>query len=251
MISTIVRHTIHGLRESIRIMRAANLTQPSPEVLMYRGLRLELPRSMLTDPIRDAFTKNYYESAESDELGYLLQDGEVVLEIGAGIGFISTLCAKDSRVRKVFAVEANPELIPICRRTYQLNQVSVELFHEMLGTEDGTALFHLHRDFWASSATAWNGSQQVEVPKTSFQKRLDQISPSLLIVDIEGGEFDLFDGVQMPSVKKILMEIHQNVIGRAGVKKVFDTLSAQNFHYDQWHSSRGIVTFSKIDRDAA
>jgi len=37
-------------------------------------------------------------------------------------------------------------------------------------------------------------------------------------------------------------------IGRRGVKRVFDLLSAQDFHYDVWHSTRSIVTFSHVDR---
>jgi FkbM family methyltransferase len=229
--------------------RAAPALAPDVESLNYRGVRLELPAAVLTERIRHAFDENYYEAAEAGELGYLLQPGEIVLEIGAGIGFISTLCAKDSRVTAVYAVEANPELVPICRRTYELNGVSVTIYNEMLGPQDGTATFHLYRDFWASSGNAWDGSKRVQVAMTSFQKRLDEIAPTLLIVDIEGGELDLFDGIALPSVRKIMMEVHQNVIGRAGMKKVFDTLSLQNFHYDQWHSSKGIVTFSAIDRD--
>ncbi|WP_161140097.1 FkbM family methyltransferase [Propylenella binzhouense] len=219
------------------------------EELTYRGVRFEFPASVLTDRMRQAFSHNFYEVEESEELPYLLQDGEVVLELGAGVGFISTLCAKDPRVSKVFAIEANPALIPICRRTYELNDVSVTIFNEMVGPQSGHATFHVHKDFWASSTMPGEGATPVEIPVTSFQQRLDEIQPTMLIVDIEGGEVDLFDGVNLACVRKIMLEIHQYAIGRLGVKKLFDTLSAQNFHYEQWHSRRGIVTFSAVDRD--
>lgn len=220
------------------------------ETINYCGLTLELPSTFLTPTIRDAFARNYYEAEERNELASLLQEGEVVLEVGAGIGFISTLCAKDERVRAVYAVEANPGLIPICRRTHELNGVQVTVYNEVLAREDGIAEFHIHQDFWASSTTGWPGSVRTTVKQTSFQRRLDEIAPTLLIVDIEGGELTLFDDVRLPTVRKIMVEVHMPVIGRAGVKHLFDTLSAQGFHYDPHHSNRAIVTFSAIDRDS-
>lgn len=70
----------------------------------------------------------------------------------------------------------------------------------------------------------------------------------MLIIDIEGGEDGLFDDVDLTGVRKIMLEIHQPTIGRRGVKRLFDQLSAQNFHYDMWHSCHSIVTFSHVDR---
>ena len=75
------------------------------------------------------------------------------------------------------------------------------------------------------------------------------VSIDTVVKGIEGGEMDVFDHIKLTGVKKILMEIHQNVIGREGVKHVFDTLSAEGFHYDVWHSKQQIVLFSHIKRD--
>ncbi|MFZ1964050.1 MAG: hypothetical protein WAU78_11410 [Roseiarcus sp.] len=66
----------------------------------------------------------------------------------------------------------------------------------------------------------------------------------MLIVDIEGAEETIFDNIDLSGVNKIMMELHPKVIGRGGVKKVFDTLSAKDFIYDPWHSARTVVTFS-------
>ena len=52
----------------------------------------------------------------------------------------------------------------------------------------------------------------------------------------------------LTGIKKIMVELHQPTIQRRGVKKVFDLLSAQSFHYDVWHSSRSVVTFSHVER---
>jgi len=49
-------------------------------------------------------------------------------------------------------------------------------------------------------------------------------------------------------VKKVYMEIHQKVLGRRGVKRLFDAMSARMFHYDQNHSAGSVILFSHVDR---
>ncbi len=215
----------------------------------YLGLRLELPPEVATENIRNALSQGWYEALEAQQVPYLLQPGEIVLEVGAGIGLISTLCAKDRRTKEVHAVEANPQLIPVIKHTHKINKAKVKVYNEVLADADGMTSFYLHRDFWASSLTGWEGATRVDVAKTSFQSRIDAIKPTMLIVDIEGGETNLFDQVKMPSVEKILIELHQNVVGRKNIKHLFDVLGAKGFHYDQWHSNGPVVTFSAVDRD--
>jgi FkbM family methyltransferase len=214
----------------------------------YRGISIELPDAIATPPVHAALTGGYYETPEADELNALLEDGEVVLEIGAGIGLISTLAAKDPRTRSVAAVEANPALIPVLRRTHALNDVNVATYNEVLGPRDGTAELHLYPEFWSSTIIRPADGATVSVPATRLQTRLDEIRPTFIILDIEGAERDIFDGADLQGVRKIMMELHQDLIGRAGVRKIFETLAAKDFAYDQHHSSRAIVTFSSVSR---
>ncbi len=214
----------------------------------YRGVELELPRHVLTPAILKAFNGNYYEGAEADEVPYMLQKGERVLEIGSAIGFLSTVVAKTGMAASIVAVEANPDLVEISRRTFELNSANVEVHHELLGREDGEGELFLHQDFWASSTLPWDGARRVAVPRRNFQTRLREWRPTLILVDIEGGEERLFDDIDLAGVERIMLELHQETIGRRGMKHVFDMLSAQNFHYDQWHSAKSIVTFTSVTR---
>jgi FkbM family methyltransferase len=200
-----------------------------------------------SDNVVGSIRSGDYEAHEAAELDALIQPGEVILEIGAGCGFISTYCAKNSHTAAVFCVEANPRLIEVIRLTHRVNNVTATVYNEIPAREDGEADFFVHQDFWASGTHSFLGTP-IKVPATSFQRRLDEIQPSMLIVDIEGGEETLFEGVNLAGVKKIMLELHQPTIGRRGVKRVFDLLSAQEFHYDVWHSTRSIVTFSHVER---
>jgi len=217
-------------------------------IFSYRGVHLDLPANLLTPRIRDAFERGYYEAAEADEVPHILQPGERVLEIGSAIGFLATLVAKTGKASSIIAVEANPALVEISRRTFALNKVDVEVHHELLDHEEGEGELFVHPDFWSSSTRRWEGARRVCVPKKVFQQRLAEWRPTLILVDIEGGEETLFDGVDLTGVQRVMMEVHQENIGRIGMKRVFDAFSAQNFHYDQWHSSKGIVTFTSVLR---
>jgi FkbM family methyltransferase len=218
------------------------------ETFEVLGVKLEVPHSLLAAPIRKALLNGSYESAEGSILEGLIQEGDVILEIGAGLGLISTIAARSPKTSRVIAVEADPQLIPTIRRTHEINNVDVAVYNEMLGASEGTHDFFVSEHFWASSAKGDFGGTRIQIPIRSFQERLREWKPSFLIVDIEGGEVDIFEGIDMAGVQKVQLEVHQNIVGRQGMKKLFDTLSAQGFHYDQWHSSHNVVTFSHIDR---
>jgi FkbM family methyltransferase len=211
------------------------------------GVLIPVIPGIFSDAIANLVRLGSYESHEASLLDALIQSDEVILEIGAGCGFISTYCAKIPHVKGVFCVEANPNLIEAIKLTHRINAVTVTTFNEVLGKEDGQADFYLHSDFWASGTHSFLGTP-IRVKRTSFQSRLDQIRPTMMIVDIEGGEEALFESVNLTGVRKIMLELHQPTIGRSGVKKVFDLLSAQGFHYEVWHSYSSVVTFSHVDR---
>lgn len=212
-----------------------------------RGVLLPIVPGIFSDAICDSVRAGIYEAHEASMLDSLIQPGEVILEIGAGCGFISTYCALNRETRAVHCVEANPSLIDVIRLTHRINGVNVTVYQELLAKEDGEADFYVNRDFWASGTHSFLG-QPIKVKTVRFQNRLSMVRPTMLIVDIEGGEETLFEGVDLAGVKKIMLELHQPTIGRRGMKKVFDILSAQNFHYEVWHSSYGVVTFSHVDR---
>jgi FkbM family methyltransferase len=212
-----------------------------------RGVLLPIIDGIFSEQIAASVRAEEYEMYEAAELDSLIQPGEVILEIGAGCGFLSTYCAINPHTRRVACVEANPRMIEVIKLTHRANAVDIDVFHEILAAEDGETDFFVHQDFWASGTHDFLGTK-IRVRTTAFGRRLAEVRPSMLVVDIEGGEQALFRDVDLSGVKKILIELHQPTIGRRGIKEVFDCLSAQGFHYDTWHSNRNIVTFSHVDR---
>lgn len=233
-------------------MRLSKGQEHDRDTVSIQGIRLALDREVMSDHMIDVLRTGKYERAEVRQIARIVQPGERIVELGAGLGFIAIAAAKLNIAESIAVYEANPKLIPLISHNQQLNGVEFEVNNQVvLPTDDAMSVpFYVRKDFWASSLAPkpWGYDEQIEVPAISFQDMLDRHNPTMLIVDIEGGELALCQRVPLTGVKKIYIELHQNVIGRIGMKRVFDFFSSRDFHYDQHHSHGSVVLFSHVLR---
>lgn len=216
-------------------------------------IRIPLLKDIISPNLEKAIVNNTYESGEHKELQRIIQKGENILEIGAGIGYISALCRKNPKVNQITIFEANPQLIDFIKLVHKTNEIkNVTVKHGVLlnNCYDKYIDFYLRKDFWASSLSKekFGHNKVVKVPVYSFNKAINDVKPSMIICDIEGGELNLFKNSDLTGVKKIYLELHQKLLGRKGMIDIFKILSDRGFHYDQWHSHNGVVLFSHISR---
>jgi len=76
-----------------------------------------------------------------------------------------------------------------------------------------------------------------------------KIQPTLLVVDEEGAEPDLFDGAELPTVTRIVLESSDRLIGPDGTDRVIAQLQSIGFgirwglsspeHLVLWRQSSG------------
>jgi hypothetical protein len=62
---------------------------------------------------RGALRDGTYEADEANAAERCVREGFRVLELGAGIGYVTAICARRTAPENVLAVEANPALIPV------------------------------------------------------------------------------------------------------------------------------------------
>ena len=168
-------------------------------VVNHLGVRLELDPKVISDKMIENIRTGKYENAEAREINRIIQPGEVVVEIGAGIGFISTLIAKHDNTVRVVSYEANPKLIGHIVKTLENNtdktRKNWEIRNAILknGSEEESVDFYVHNDFWASSLLPIKDAASIEQVKVeNFNQMLRDIKPTMIVCDIEGGELDLF-----------------------------------------------------------
>ena len=226
---------------------------PEP-CLRVSGVIIPEDPSVITPLIRQAMLDGRFETEEASQIPAIVRPGDRVLEIGAGIGFISTLLARERRVARVIAVEANPNLLAYMTRLHGVNHVrKVRRVNAVLTNEPvATATFYLRRDFWMGSLTPGPNPYlgTVEVPAASLDTLLRDEAINLIVCDVEGAEDGLFDGADLTSVDRIYLETHDHVTGLSGIRRLFATMAEQGFVYDPRHSLGSVVFFQRLgDQD--
>jgi FkbM family methyltransferase len=184
-------------------------------------------------------------------LARTLEPGDRLVELGGGIGYTSTLAAKQGKAACIVTFEPNPGLMRAMRQTHALNEVKVTGANAVVMSRKDfpTVPFYVHEDFWVSSLSRPDDGRVkeiVDVPVLAFGDVLAEFEPTMLMIDIEGAELELLEHAELPSVRKILLELHVERTGEVGVKRIFDALSQRSFCYDPKNSAGAVVMFRRL-----
>lgn len=215
------------------------------------GVIIPFDPAIITPTIKHAIESGYFEAEEAEQLPDIVQPDDIVLDIGAGIGFISTLIAR--RAERVISVEANPDLLPFMKELHALNSVNnIKRLNVVLGDlETGFTTFYQRNDFWMGSLSEGPNPyvSAVDVPNRALNSLLKSEGVSLIVCDIEGAEAFIFDRADLTSVDRVYLELHDHITGLAGVASVFAALAAKGFAYDPRHSNGAIVLFRRVEQN--
>jgi FkbM family methyltransferase len=209
----------------------------SPKFIQINGIKLCLG-DHISETIKEVIYRGDYEGPELRIARAFLKNDDVVMEIGTGLGFLSTFCARQIGNNNVFTYEANPELKDRIQETYSINNVKPILENCLIGEHNGEHEFYLNRDFWTSSVVIQNeqDARRIKIPVKSFNQEVQRINPTFLIIDIEGGEYDLVQYANFHNVKKILIEIHHTVLGLEKANFVKMKLKESGFQINEKYS---------------
>jgi FkbM family methyltransferase len=218
--------------------------------LETHGVVIPPDPSVLTPTIRRAILEHRFETEEASQIPAIVRPGDRVLEIGAGIGFISTLLSRQRRVSRVIAVEANPHLLAYMARLHARNRVrKVRRVNAVLTNEPvESATFYLRADFWMGSLAAGPNPYigTVEVPTLNLDRLLRDEGIDLIVCDVEGAEAGLFEGADLSGVDRVYLETHDHVTGLSGIRRLFATMAGHGFVYDPRHSLGSVVLFQRL-----
>ncbi len=219
---------------------------PKADYSINFGVRLPLKFPAITPPILKDIFFGEYESKEAELVEKKIAADDVVMEVGAGIGFLSALCAKVIGSERVFAYEANPQLIGIIKHVHELNQVAPTVSNVLLGKGDGECTFWLEKDYWASSLI--QGSKDatpIRVRQIDLDHEIQRIQPSFMILDIEGGEYEFLRHARLDPIRKIVIEVHPHVLGYTRISEMLGRLFAAGFALDLGNMRKNVFYLFK------
>lgn len=204
-----------------------------PPFVNNRGVLLPTKHPLISEGIRKQIYFCEYEAKEVEIVDKRLSQDDIVMEVGAGIGYLSALCAKRVGDARVFAYEANPEMMEVIAATHRANDVAPTVRNVLLAEGEGRRTFYVEREFWASSALApGKDTRTIEVEQADLNTELRRVRPTFLIVDIEGGELEFFAIADLGPVRKICVETHPGLLTDGQISSLMTRMFSQGFVLD-------------------
>lgn len=223
--------------------------QNAEEFVMSRGMKFPKDPRFIKGRIRGALRQRRYELKETEAVLKTVREGDVVIELGAGIGYMSTLVASKRNIKSVHAFEANPALVPYIKSVHAANNLSnAHVVHGILGKRKGTVDFYVRDNLLASSMMPFEGENEPTVEKVDVlnaKQVFKDIEPNVLICDIEGAEADLLPELDLSKLRAAIVELHPQYIGPEGVNKVFRAFMDGGLAYYHRASTNKVVCFRR------
>jgi FkbM family methyltransferase len=218
------------------------------DLLTVHGITVPLSSDEVSTVIWQALTNGSYEAKEAKWVYKAVRLNDRVLELGTGIGIITSLIAKVPGVR-VWSFEANPSTVALAHRVINANNLgNVVLSQGLLAAGEPRMIpFYIRRDLWMSSMDKNQGPYQREISLVSINidRFIADHAINVLVMDIEGAERDLLERSALPGIERVFLELHDHLYGLSGIREITQALAAKGFAYDPRGSYGHCVLFAK------
>ncbi|MCY4179692.1 MAG: FkbM family methyltransferase [Litoreibacter sp.] len=215
------------------------------------GIKLRVPAPLMTKRIRERLDTGRYEAAEARAVKTLVQPGDRMLDLGSGVGYVAALAGQRAGPQNVVTVEANPALAEVIRTNLDANGCGETLALQGAvmgqGAPGERVTLSIGHAFWAASVKGVAGPNPtcVKVPVLPLPQLLSEHRPSIVMMDIEGAEADLFDAPWPDHIRAVTLELHPKRYPETVIQRIFDTLSRSGLIYAPDLSRGAIVGFRR------
>ncbi len=185
----------------------------------YHDLTLKIP-SKIKRSIRHQIVTGKYEQSEFDLVTKWLRPDLPAIELGGCLGIVSAhLRATLNTDQKLTVVEANPNLIEICRvnATHPRPDSPTEVINAALAYGTSEVPFHINRNAHISRLAKIGIEPNFMCPAVTLGDlvaKFDTKTDYCLVCDIEGAELDLFrnDQEALRHCAVAIVELHPHIL---------------------------------------
>jgi len=229
-----VRHTIKSIKRNNKFFGRLYLT--FFKHYKIGNVKIFVDKNLFPVTLYSRFLFNVYEQEEVSLVYNYLKGNETVLELGACIGVVSCVTNKRlSNPKNHVVAEANPELIKYIQHNKELNNCKFSVLNGAVSDLNELT-------FYAYEGRALSGSLMKESTDRPMTEHLIKgYSPrdiekkynlkfDTLIMDIEGGEFELIDKYRdwIKSLKLLMIEFHPKHLNKdTDLEKYLDIIQKE------------------------
>ncbi|MBP0484093.1 FkbM family methyltransferase [Sagittula sp. M10.9X] len=233
-----------------------HLGRTAPVAALCKGVKVPASPFLNETRIR-RMEEGRYEGDEIAGALAVVREGDRVLELGAGLGIVGAVVARNARPEAVLSFEANPNLLPYIQALYKINGLEdvMEVRNAVVLASEArpeAVAFHLRNSFLGSSLTDTGKRETtpIEVPTAGWADLVRGFRPDVLILDIEGAELDLLRDGDLTGIRAIVIEFHPDLYGKPGTSACKDALRAAGFRKRDAVSTRFVWTCEREDLNA-
>lgn len=216
--------------------------------LRLHGIEVPILPDEVSEVIWSALRDGTYEAKEARWAVKAARPRDRILELGSGIGVITSLLAAVEGTR-IMAFEANPHTVALAKKVIKANnRNNVELRHGLLTAgPPGDFTFYVRKDLWMSSLLEHQGPylDTIKIQSANIDEFISRAGIDLIVMDIEGAELDLLTGAELPGVERVFLEFHDHLYGLEGIRHLTTAMAEKGFAYDPRGSSGPCVLFSR------
>lgn len=238
LVSLVTSGTVH-LRAEVK----STYLSLTGGTITSHGVTLDLNNDALDTRTKRGFFEDSFEKPELDLIDRFIDGGDVV-ELGAGIGFVS--CYVNDRIGEQdthVAVEANENLIPTLHENKRLNECTFQVEHAAYAPEGGIIDFHLQDQYPSGSVRDERGEEssvRVEATTVETLATENDLDEFTLLADIEGSETDLVRSeleFLEQNCRRIVVEFH-SFVPRHEYERALAALESSAFALEERRSKQ-------------
>jgi len=156
----------------------------------------------------NSFIQEKYEFKEKQLVEKYLSPDDIVLELGGCIGVISLLINKilNNKLNHV-VLEIDKINLKFLKLNRQNNNANFKIIHGVLSNQDNLYYKQSH-SFWGGKVSKKENSNPIESYSLKELELKSNLKFNTLVMDIEGGEVEIINEIDLSQFKKILFEIH-------------------------------------------
>ena len=226
------------------------MTVQSPPTHVAECMGVKVPPSPFLNETRIArINEARYEGQEIAGALSVVGPSDRVIEMGAGLGIVGAVTQLNARPEAMVSFEANPNMIPHIEALYALNKIKtkIKLHNKVLLTDPEppeTVEFFLRNSFLGSSLTDTDKreTEAVTIPTARYEELRTSFQPTVLLMDIEGGELEFLRHADLTGLRAIVLEFHPESYGKEGMKECKTILRNAGFSKDNSVSTRLVWT---------
>lgn len=206
--------------------------------------------SWISEFIWSQIAAGSYERPEIEAALEVIRHGDLVLEVGSGIGFVAAVVCSIIPVRWV-GFEADRKLADYSKSLFAANSIENACFanRAVVDVADGRHVkLFTRRNFWANSLIpAFRPFEGVEQVRTiTLSTIISLLQPQVLLCDVEGFETKLLSKGTLKPLRSIVVELHHTKTSDDELRAMIERLREIGFVVSLYSNDNMLVGTRKF-----